>query len=206
MMVKEFSLSRSGTKAAVLVPIMALLILTFCSREREYELENPQTTYSDVELHLDGKRSEELGKPIDTYYTSSGEPFTGTQKIYYSDTDSLHMKQFFQEGIQTGAVIYYDDGDIVRQKHGIYLNKPLLKKMYENGILVYENIPPTESEDGMGHVRLWHKNGQLSVEHSYTGDQVKQGLMTEYDEEGNITKQGRYEDGELVEMIKEREI
>ena len=151
---------------------------------------------------MDGKRDKELGKPLGTHYTSSGKPFTGTRKIYYSDTDSLHMKQTFEKGIQTGAVIYYDNGDTVRQKHGVYLNKPHLKKMYKNGILVYENVPPTQSKDGMGHVRLWHKNGQLSVEHSYTGDQVKQGLLTEYDEEGNITMQERYEDGELVETIK----
>jgi antitoxin component YwqK of YwqJK toxin-antitoxin module len=177
-------------------------MLTFCSKETEYKVQNPQTTYSSVELHLDSKLDDKFGKPLGTHYTSSGEPFTGTQKSYYSNTDSLHMKQLFEDGIQTEAVIYYDDGDIVRQKHGVYLNKPHLKKMYKNGILVYENVPPTQSKDGMGHVRLWHKNGQLSVEHSYTGDQVKQGLLTEYDEEGNITMQERYEDGELVETIK----
>lgn len=201
-MFRQYSPFRFGSKTAILLPIVALLTLTFCSKEAEYKVQYPQTTYSDVELHLDDKRDEELGKPLGTHYTSSGEPFTGTQKIYYSDTDSLHMKQFFEDGIQTGSVIYYDDGDIVRQKHGIYLNKPLLKEMYENAILVYENVPPTESENGMGHVRLWHKNGQLSIEVSYTGDQERQGLMTEYDEEGNITKQGRYEDGELVEKIR----
>ena len=202
MIFRQYLPFRSGSKAAVLVPIIALLTLTFCSKEAEYKGQNIQTTYSDVELHLDGKRDQELSKPLGTHYTSSGEPFTGTQKIYYSDTDSLHMKQFFEDGIQTGAVINYDDGDIVRQKHGVYLNKPLLKEMYENGILVYENVPPSESEDGMGHVRLWHKNGQLSVEVSYTGDQERQGLMTEYDKEGNIITQKRYEDGEMVEKIK----
>lgn len=201
MMFRYYSPFRLSSKTALLLPILALLTLTFCSNE-EAEHKVQPTSYSEVELHLDAKRDEELGKPLGTHYISSGEPFTGTQKIYYSDTDSLHMKQFFEEGIQTGAVIYYDGGDTVRQKHGIYLNQSLLKKMYENGILVYENVPPTESEDGMGHVRLWHKNGQLSVEHSYTGGQVKQGLLTEYDEEGNITMQERYEDGELVETIK----
>ncbi|MEL7834253.1 hypothetical protein [Fodinibius sp. Rm-B-1B1-1] len=200
MMYRHYSPFRSILNTALLLPI--LVLLTFCCKEAENKVQYPETTYSNVELHLDGKRDKKLEKPLGTHYTSSGEPFMGTRKIYYSDTDSLHMKQFFEDGIQTGSVIYYDDGDIVRQKHGIYLNKPHLKEMYENGILVYENVPPTQSKDGMGHVRLWYKNGQLSVEHSYTGDQVKQGLLTEYDEEGNITMQERYEDGELVETIK----
>lgn len=202
MLFLYFSPLRSGSKTAMLLPILAVLILTFCSRDREQKVEYPQTTYSDVELHYDAKRDEELGKPLGTLYTSFGEPFTGTQKIYYSDTDSLHMKQFFEDGIQTGAVIYYDNGDVIRQKHGIYLNKPLLKEMYVNGGLVYENVPPAGSEDSMGHIRLWHDNGQLSVEASYTGDQERQGLMTEYDKEGNIITQERYEDGEVVEKIK----
>ena len=207
MMVKEFSFLRSGSKTVVLLPILALLMLTFCSKEREYKVDKPQTIYTNVELHLDGERDKELGKPLGTYYTSSGEPFTGTQKIYYTENDSLYMKQIFKDGIQTEAVIYYPDssplhGKIVRQKHGVYLDKPLLKEMYENEVMVYENVPPTESEDGMDHVRLWHDNGQLSVEHAYTGDQIKQGLMTEYDEEGNITRQERYENGEVVEVIK----
>lgn len=191
---------RSGSKTALLLPILALL--TFCSQKADYS--DPQTKKIEhiPELHLDGERSEELGKPLATYYTSSGEPFTGTQKAYYVESDSLHMKMFFEEGINTGSVIYEEDGDVIRQKHGRYLDKPLLKEMYENGVLVYENIPPTESEDGMGHIRLWHNNGQLSVEVSYTGDQERQGLMTEYDKEGNIITQERYEGGEMVEKIK----
>ena len=200
-MFPHYFLFRSGLKTALLLPIVVLL--TFCSKEKEAEY--PQSTYSNVELHLDGKLDDKLGKPLGTHYTSSGEPFTGTRKIYYSDTDSLHMKQFFEDGIQTGAVIYYDSGDTVRQKHGIYQNVPHLKEMYRNGNLVYKDIPPAEGKDGMGHTRMWHDNGQLSVEVSYTGftpNKEYQGLMTEYDKEGNITKQVRYKDGEVIETIK----
>jgi hypothetical protein len=205
MMFRSYSPFRSVSKTALLIPILALLTLTFCSKETEYDVQYPQTTYSNVELHLDGKLDDKLGKPLGTHYTSSGEPFTGTRKIYYSDSDSLHMKQFFEDGIQTEAVMYYDNGDTVRQKHGIYQNVPHLKEIYRNGNLIYKDVPPAEGEDGMGHTRMWHENGQLSVEVSYTGftpDKEYQGLMTEYDEEGNITKQLRYKDGEVVEKIK----
>lgn len=202
MMVKEFSFMRAGSKTAVLLPIMALLTLTFCSKEREYKLENPQTTYTDVELHLDAKRNEELGKPIDTHYTSSGEPFTGTQKTYYSDTDSLYMEMHFEDGINTKSIFYMKNGDINRLIHGRYLGFTYAKEIYVNGNLSYENVPPTESKDGVGYLRTWHRNGQLGSEVTYKGDRIYQGLMTEYDEEGNIIKQERYEDDELVETIK----
>lgn len=199
---KQYSLFRSASRTAILMPIMALLILTFCSPKADFSDPKTSKTYPVPELHFDGKRSEELGKPLATHYTSSGEPFTGTQKVYHSDSDSLHMKMFFEDGINTGSVIYDEDGDVTRQKHGRYLNGPYTREIYDNEVLVYQNIPPTESEDGMGHLRGWHENGQLSVEVSYTGDQVYQGLLTEYDEEGNVIKQERYEDGELVETIK----
>ncbi|WP_211359348.1 M56 family metallopeptidase [Fodinibius salinus] len=201
MMFRSYSRFRFGSKTAVLVPILALLTFTFCSKEREDTAQHSQTTYSDVELHFDSNRSEELGKPIATHYTSSGEPFTGTQKIYYTENDSLHMEMYFEDGINTGSV-QYEDGDTYRIKNGLYQNFPKMQEMYVNDTLVYKDIFPTKSEDGMGHIRLWHDNGQLSVEVSYTGDQVYQGLMTEYDKDGNIIKQERYEDGEVIETIK----
>ncbi|MCH2450170.1 MAG: hypothetical protein MK198_08485 [Gracilimonas sp.] len=52
---------------------------------------------------------------------------------------------------------------------------------------------------------IWHRsNGELAFEVFYTGDYVYQGLMTEYDEEGNIIMQERYEDGEMIEKIKDK--
>jgi antitoxin component YwqK of YwqJK toxin-antitoxin module len=79
------------------------------------------------------------------------------------------------------------------------------KEMYINGMMNYKDVRPHESKDGLGHVRIWHRsNGELAFEAFYTGDKVYQGLMTEYDEDGNIIMQERYEDGELIETIKEK--
>jgi hypothetical protein len=200
MMFLKYSPFRSGSKTALLLPILALL--TFCSQKADDSAPKTSKTYTVPELHFDGRRSKELGKPLATHYTSSGELFTGTQKVYHTENDSLHMKMFFEDGINTGSVIYEEDGDVIRQKHGRYLNGPYTKEIYENEVLVYQNIPPTESDDGMGHLRGWHKNGQPSVKVNYTGDQAYQGILTEYDKEGNIITQERYEDGELVETIK----
>ncbi|WP_141239957.1 hypothetical protein [Aliifodinibius salipaludis] len=135
-------------------------------------------------------------------FTTSGELFTGTQKVYNTENDSLYMKYYFKDGIETKVIHYKKDGDINKLIKGRYLNKLIVKEIYTNGVLLYQNVPPTESEDGIGHLRGWHENGQLSVETTYTGDQVRQGLLIEYDEEGNIITQERYEDGKLVETIK----
>ena len=204
MMFRSYSPLRSCSKSLLLLPVLALLVLTFCIKKSDYADPNSDRLYHVPELHVDFNRSEELGIPraLAARFTASGELFTGTQKIYYTENDSLYMEYYFKDGIEKTVIHYEEDGDINRLEKGRYLNEPIIKEIYNNGNLAYENVPPTESEDGMGHVRLWHNNGQLSVEHSYTGDQVKQGLMTEYDEDGNITRQKRYEDGELVEMIK----
>jgi len=208
MMMKEFSALRSGSKGMLLIPVLLITTLMFCTTQEKTDYSDliPKKTYSVPELHYDGNRSEELGIPLTmgAQFTSSGELFTGTKKIYNTDNDSLRMELFYKDGINTGSV-EYEDGNVWRIKRGRYLDSPHFKEMYKNGILIYKNVPPSETEDGLGHVRQWHENGQLAFEAFYSGpigDRLDQGLMTEYDEEGNIIMQERYKDGELVEKIK----
>ena len=87
MIFEFYSMTRSVSKKLLLIPLLALLTLTFCSKESERSVIKisdviEPTTYTDVELHSDYKRSEELGIPFFAKYTSSGELFTGTQKVY----------------------------------------------------------------------------------------------------------------------------
>ncbi|MDZ7806213.1 MAG: hypothetical protein U5K71_03760 [Gracilimonas sp.] len=208
MMLKEFSPIRSGSKGMLLIPVLLIATLMFCTTQKETDYSDliPKKTYSVPELHYDGNRSEELGIPLTmgAQFTSSGELFTGTKKIYNTDNDSLRMELFFKDGINTGSV-EYKDGNVWRSKRGRYLDNYHFKEMYKNETLIYKDVPPSETEDGLGHIRQWHENGQLSFESFYygpIGDRLDQGLMTEYDEEGNVIMQERYEDGELVETIK----
>lgn len=216
MMGKKISKIKVGAVWLFVLPLSVALIIVFSAQTDNYPQtismqeiwdSMPQTTYQEPELHYDGNRSKELGIPLTlgAQYTSSGELFTGTQKVHYTENDSLYMELFYKDGINTGSVIYRD-GDTVRQVHGIYKDRrELAQKMYFNGMLDYEDIRPRENEDGLGHVRIWHRsNGELAFEAFYTGDKVYQGLMTEYDEEGKIIMQERYEDGELIETIKEK--
>ena len=209
-MFKPYSMTRLSSGKLLLLPLLALLTLTFCSKEPDLtdiklsDLIEP-TTYTDVELHSDYNRSEELGIPFFAKYTSSGELFTGTQKVYYVENDSLHMELYYEDGFNTGSMMT-KDGDIYLQKSALYKDMPHLEEMYVNEVLVYQDLHPGKTEDGLGYVRLWHRNGQLELESFYTGytgnNKLKQGLLTEYDEEGRIISQEKYVDGELVEKIK----
>lgn len=210
MMFKSYPVARSGSKKLLLLPLLVLLTMTFCIKEPEPNVINisdvtEPTTYTDVELHSDAKRSEELGVPFFALYTSSGDLFTGTQKVYYVENDSLHMELYYENGLNTGSMMT-KDGDIYLQKRVLYKDMPHLEEMYVNEVLVYEDLHPGKSEDGLGHIRLWHNNGQLSFESFYTGytgnNKLEQGLATEYDEQGRIISQERYEGGELVEKLK----
>ncbi len=208
MMMKPYSLTRTGSKKLVLIPLIAALTLTFCTKEKEPTVVNlsdiiQPTVYYDIELYSDADRSEKLGLPFFAKYTSSGELFTGTKRVYHAETDSLHMKLFYEDGLNTGALMTMN-GNIHRNKNRIYLGKPHIEEMYVNEVLVYQDIPPSDNEDGLGRIRTWHRNGKLSVElfyTGYTGNKLYQGLMTTYDEEGNITEQKRYEEGVLVEQV-----
>jgi len=206
-MLRSHSPTRSVSKIVLLLPLLALLTLTFYSEETDYTDLDLSTTYSDVELHYDAGRSEELGIPVTlgAQFTSSGELFTGTQRVYYKENDSLFMELYYEDGLNIGSV-HERDGDVYRQVHGTYRDRRhFMEEMYVNDVLIHKDIPPGETEDGLGHIRMWHENGQLAFEAFYTGHTgniVEQGLMTEYDEEGNITSQERYEDGELVEKMK----
>ena len=209
-MLTSYSNARPGSGKLGLITLLALLTLTFCSKEPDLsdiklsDLIEP-TTYADVELHSDYNRSEELGIPFFAKYTSSGELFTGTQKVYYVENDSLHMELYYEDGFNTGSMMT-KDGDIYLQKSALYKDMPHLEEMYVNEVLVYQDLHPGKTEDGLGYVRLWHRNGQLELESFYTGytgnNKLKQGLLTEYDEEGRIISQEKYVDGELVEKIK----
>lgn len=202
-MAQKFSVHQSGTKTMLLLPLLALFTLTFCTKKADSPEVSLSKKYSVPELQYNAARSAELGIPTTwgAHFTNSGELFTGTQRIYFTANDSLIMELFFEDGINTGSVMQMDEA-VVRQVHGIYLDSPYLKEMYFNEMLAYEDVPPTENEDGVGYKRTWHRNGQLGAEVSYTGRNIYHGLMTEYDEEGNIIKQDRYENGELVEKIK----
>jgi hypothetical protein len=216
MMGKKISKIKVGAVWLFVLPLSVALIIVFSAQTDKYaqtismqEIWDsiPQTTYQEPELHYDGNRSKELGIPLTlgAQYTSSGELFTGTQKVYYVENDSLWQELFYEDGIITGSVIY-TDGDTIRQVHGIFEDRlEMGKEMYINGMMNYKDVRPHESKDGLGHVRIWHRsNGELAFEAFYTGDKVYQGLMTEYDEEGKIIMQERYEDGELIETIKEK--
>ena len=204
MMIRPFSLIRSGSKMAFLLPLVLMLGLIYCSdsSEDDFFYEYSDALYTVPNLHINVEKSRDQGISGNTHYTSSGAAYTGTQEFRFKKNDSLFSETYYENGIFAGSA-RYEDGEIThRSQVGIYYDDFYLKMEHVEGAIIHQDIIPVESEDGLGHVRKWHPNGQLSYEATYKDHYEYVGLMTLYDEEGNILEQELYEDGKLIEKIK----
>ena len=135
---------------------------------------------------------------------------SGGEKAYKVNIDygKLH-------GLETS---WYEDGQKSRESHYKNGQKQGLSVMwYENGqksketnyeddemvtVTVWQpngtKCSETNFENGKGVLVEYHENGQKSVETNYV-DGKKHGLQTHWDEEGNVTEQAKFENGEKVE-------
>ena len=209
MMGKKFSALRSTTKSLLLAPILLATALMFCTQQPDYPLKitgNNDELYSNVELFLNPPKSRELniGKSaMGIRYDSDGNPFTGTHELRFVKNDSLFAKTVFENGIMKSSTGYFNDGDSTLEYtyEYEYIGEHFKAvKHYRDGILMeeWEDAKPGE----LGYHKQWHPNGQLKYEAYFEGNIEYEGLMTLYNEEGEIIEQQRYEDGELVETIK----
>ncbi|HET8865051.1 MAG TPA: M56 family metallopeptidase [Gracilimonas sp.] len=211
MMIKNTSPLRSFSKRMLLLPILMATTLMFCTNKNENDYsrkitDNNDALYSTVDLYFDNDRAEELGLLKDgpmIKFDKSGTPFTGTQQYRYVVNDSLFSETIYVDGITTSTTAYHKDGSLMgKYEFGYVEDKFWATKHYnEDGLLIEEWQTP-ESEDSLGYIKQWHQNGQLKFEMTYKKGMKYHGLMTLYDEEGEIIEQERYEDGKLVEKIK----
>lgn len=219
MMGKNFSALRSGTKGVFLLPVLLAVTLMFCSRSTggpPYKITgNSDVLYSNVDLYMNPERSKELNikrRGLGIRYDSEGNPFTGVQKMRFVKNDSLFSKSVYKDGIIQSITAYFEDGSLMGKSEFGYIGDQFktTRQYNKDGILIEEWMDAKPGE--MGYHKKWHKNGQLKYE-AYFTENIQpeglmtfhtkyQGLMTLYDEQGNIIEQARYKDGELVETIK----
>ena len=207
MMGKSFSALRSGSKLGFIIPVLLLLTLSFCSRQQE-DVSNRlnDELYSNVKLHIDYDLNKEMtGKnPLPrTHFDESGNPFTGVQEMRFVKNDSLFSKSVYKEGIIQSTTAYFENGSLMGKSEFGYIGDQFktTRQYNKDGILIEEWIYPSEGNPA-GTIREWHPNGQLKYEAFFTGNLQFEGLMTLYDEQGNIIEQERYEGGELIDKIK----
>ena len=136
-------------------------------------------------------------------YDANGDPFTGIQQYRFERNDSLFSEYVYENGITKSATVYIRKGDsttVYETEYGYIGNHFKTLKEFKNGVLIEEGEDAESNE--LGYHKQWHPNGQIRYEATFTGNIQYEGLMTLYDEEGNITEQARYKDGKLVEKIK----
>lgn len=216
---KKFSVLRSGTKGIFLIPLLMAASLMFCTRNNDgppYKITgNNDVLYSNIDLYMNPERSDELNikrRGFGIRYDSDGSPFTGTQELRFVKNDSLFAETEYINGIMKSSVGYDNKGnDLDKYEYGYIGNQfKMIRQTKPSGLVVekWSDAKPGE----MGYHKKWHENGQLKYE-AYFTENIQpeglmtfhtkyQGLMTLYDEQGNILEQARYEDGELIKKIK----
>lgn len=105
-------------------------------------------------------------------------PFTGTQITRYIKKNKLHGEGIYESGVLKSSTLFDADG-----------------------ILIWEVTGP-ESDIKPGTLKEWYPNGQIEFELTFHTGMKYHGLMTLFDEKGEILEQELYEDGEMVEKIK----
>ena len=210
MMIKQFSPLRSYSKKMLLLPIILATTLMFCTtQENDYPRKitgNSDELYSNVDLYIDRDRADELGiekRGVGIRFDKSGTPFTGTQEFRYVKNDSLFSETIYVDGLLKSTTAYHKDGSLMGKHEFGYIGEEFktTKRYNEDGLLVEEWLTPT-TEDSLGSIKQWHTNGQLKFEMTFKKGMNYHGLMTMYNEQGEVIEQERYEDGELMEKIK----
>ncbi|MBD3617400.1 MAG: hypothetical protein HUJ22_12600 [Gracilimonas sp.] len=209
MMIKHYSPIRSYSIKMILLPVLLIVTVMFCTREPDYPMKmtgNSDVLYSTVDLYVNPPRSEELNikkRGLGIRYDSEGNPFTGAQQYRYVKNDSLFNEVVYENGIMKSSEAYIKDGDsldIYKSEYDYIGEHYKGVKYYKNGVLL-EEWKDAESNE-LGYHKQWYLNGQLKYEAYFEGNIEYEGLMTLYDDEGNIIEQARYQDGSLIEKIK----
>jgi antitoxin component YwqK of YwqJK toxin-antitoxin module len=181
-----------------------LILLNNCAQSGP----NPNEIYTDGEyLTLVSENKSSRGNHWATYLDSEGNPYSGEVNWYFKANDQLSRKEVYDNGKQVRVDIY----DIMG--NWVWLSNNEISED-QNGIKYLESYQKTENDsiylafdlvwDGNSHtVKEYYLNGQLRHEYTYnTLVNRVNGMAYQYDEEGNITKLERYENGILIETIK----
>lgn len=195
-------------KTAILFNLAVLILVSINCQKRtvtEKSFGESDELYADVKLHLENPVKDYTNGRTLKMYDWTNKPFTGVQSHFYKANDELYSQFEYEEGLLMSAKHFDTSGNQrVRVQYEYDEDQRVSTRQYnEADILIVESVSDVMSSDGIGTRKEWHPNGQLKFEMSFTSEPKKpmiyQGLMTLYDEQGNITKQENYKDGVLIE-------
>ena len=210
IMSSKLSIWRTFPKVLFSVSVFSILALISCTESKEWpdfmtwqEVYDriPPITYNDVELESEGVTGILIGP--------NGEPYTGEQNTYSVDTDLVISKKTIIDGKVTRSEFPVYDSTGVYQYKSVTIpsldsegNKVTTSYTYRlTDSLVLISIR-TEN-DSLITYDIYHPNGQIAQEFQLRPKFGLHGMATIYDEGGLIIGQRLYEDGELIEEIKE---
>ncbi len=224
MMKRHSFLKSSSKKAAVLTFLMAWGLM-FCTDLTEPKLvhingEEYQTFFGGAEFseplyfktnELDRLRNSKSARKINAlrHYNSRGELMTGTVSMTSYD-GYLLSERVLQDG-RALKITYYDSlgKELGRVEFDYDESGQIIhtKDFYRNN-LRNEIIYPPLNNDSLTVYKNYYANGRLKNSYNSKSDKyppVYHGIMTSYDEQGNILEQERYDNGKSIEVIKTRE-
>lgn len=223
MMGEKLSIWRTFPKVFLSVSVFSILALISCTETKEWpdfmtweEVYDriPPTTYYDVELESEGVTG--LYHPLDDrtgiLIGPNGEPYTGEQNTYSVETDSVIYTKTIVNGKvtqtefpkydSTGAYQYRSVTTYSLDEDGTKVTTTYTDRLTDS--LVLSDI--RSKNDSLSTHVIYHPNGQIAQEFQIRlrPEFGLHGMATIYDERGVIIGQRRYEDGELIEEIKEK--
>lgn len=212
MLSSSCSKFRSMPRALLVMLALSAITFMFCTDSgTKYENlsfkelgEMFPTTYDDVEL----KKNED-GIWIDI----NSLPYSGVQQIFSTDSDQLVYTHHFNNGFLFESELFNvnPQGEPIIKglvKYAIdpegNLNTKIFSETDDNAMTLFVEF--TDYEDTRNQ-KYYYLSGNLHSDKNMlrpaSGNGIEyHGLFTEYDEDGIITKQELYDNGELVETIK----
>ncbi|MBD3617399.1 MAG: hypothetical protein HUJ22_12595 [Gracilimonas sp.] len=200
MMVKNVSSFRSNSKKLLLIPLFVVITFTFCTNSKH---SNGFSFYTDTELSANIVNDGGVfGGPVLRYKGTDDNYHSGTRNHYHKGSNELAFSDTFEDGYRVTRIDYDDSVEISSRYEFEYDDSNLIsrRKFNESGTLIEKWTAPIDRKPGS--IKEWHQNEQLKFEVHYLDNLEYEGLMTLYDENGEIIEQDRYEGGELVESIK----
>ncbi|HET6228104.1 MAG TPA: TonB family protein [Bacteroidia bacterium] len=116
---------------------------------------------------------------------------------YYDYNGKLNFSGVFENDLKQGLWTYYYKRNLTSK---VYYNNGILDSVFgyhENGLLAYET---RFTADSTGYGKSYYKNGQLKSSFSLKNRQ-KNGVYTQYFENGKLHRETEYKDGDKVYII-----
>jgi len=210
--IKRFKMMGTSRSIVRLIPIILAVtsvtsLLTLASFLDVFDGHPKEIYTNDLTLTALNENRGARGFYWITWLDSDGNPYSGEHCWLYRINDEVARKEFYEDGKQTLVEIFNEDGsqfvsyksEFTTDENGVRYLKHIQKFDSSEQFLAFD----AKWDQNIHTVREYFENGQLRYEFSFNTEKNKyEGFAFLYDEQGNLLKQERYENGILIETIK----